>query len=257
MTPSEKQNKQEKLKGVFELLLETLKIYYKNFGLYLGYSAWLFIPLVLTVFSVVTFSKETVQLLDLVFNLFIYSLMLVWIIVTFTIITPLIKEGRAIKTREISSEAWASIIPYSLISLLVLVIEFSGFLLLIIPGIVFVTWYYFAGIITVTEKIHVTLALKQSRALSKDRFFSVFWRIAGGNLFLFCLSGLVLSFIIYLNISTTKIDLLTYITAPPSILDSAIYRVSEAFLLPIIAIYQVLLYLELKKTASPAKVAIS
>lgn len=257
MTPSEKQDNHKKLQGVFKLLQETFRLYYNNFGLYLGYSAWLFIPLVLTVFSLVTFSKETTQFLDLVFNLFIYSLMLVWITVTFVIITPLIKDERAVKTREVSSEAWALIIPYSLISLLVLIIVIGGFFLLILPGIVFITWYYFAAIITVTEKVHVISALKQSRSLSKNRFFSVLWRIALGNLLLFFMFGLIVLLTVYLNISLTHTDFLTYLSSPPSILDSAIYRVSEAFLLPFIAIYQVLLYLELKKTASPAKVAVS
>lgn len=66
--------------------------------------------------------------------------------------------------------AWA-------IFLLGLIIMF-GFVLLIIPGIIFAVWYMFTYIVLVNEGLSAGESLKRSKALVKERFWPVFLRMA-------------------------------------------------------------------------------
>lgn len=51
-----------------------------------------------------------------------------------------------------------------------------GLLLFIIPGLIFLVWFSFAGIIAVVEGKGLS-ALKESKALVVDRFWPVAWRL--------------------------------------------------------------------------------
>lgn len=68
-------------------------------------------------------------------------------------------------------------------SLLAGLIILLGFVLLIVPGIIFTVWYSFASWVVIAEGISGSAALKQSKNYVKDRWWSVAWRLLGIVLF--------------------------------------------------------------------------
>ena len=100
----------------------------------------------------------------------------------------------AIKERGITKDArgllvfsWNKIIPSSWITFLVAIILIAGFILLVIPGIIFSIWFSLALYVFVFEDIKGMPALYRSKELVKGYFWSMF-----GRLFLFgIITGLV------------------------------------------------------------------
>lgn len=68
------------------------------------------------------------------------------------------------------------------ISVLSGLIIMAGFILLIIPGIIFALWYAFATYILVDEKLTGTAALKRSKQYAQGQLGGIFWRflVVGG-----------------------------------------------------------------------------
>lgn len=62
--------------------------------------------------------------------------------------------------------------------LIVSVVVAVGFILIIIPGIIFATWYAFTAIVLMTESLSAGDAMKRSKALVKGRWWPVFSKIA-------------------------------------------------------------------------------
>lgn len=83
-------------------------------------------------------------------------------------------------------------LPLLLTLSLLALVTFLGYLLLIIPGIIFSVWFTFVIVIMINENVWGLAALKSSRNLVKGRF----WKVAGYSAF--CL---VLTFIYSLAVS--------------------------------------------------------
>ena len=83
--------------------------------------------------------------------------------------------------------SWAGMASYSWVLFLVGIITVLGFVLLIIPGIIFYVWYSVATYVFVFEDVKGMSALKKSKELVKGYWWPVF-----GRLFVFaCVMGLI------------------------------------------------------------------
>jgi hypothetical protein len=83
--------------------------------------------------------------------------------------------------------AWKNLWKFSILAILIFLATFGGFLLLIIPGIIFGIWFSFANFVFVDKGLEVKASMGKSRELVKGRFWAVF-----GRLFIFGLfSGIV------------------------------------------------------------------
>jgi hypothetical protein len=83
--------------------------------------------------------------------------------------------------------AWKNLWGFFLLSALLLIIILGGSVLLIIPGLIFSTWFSFANFVFVDQGLGVKASLGKSRELVKGRFWAVF-----GRIFVFgFLSGLI------------------------------------------------------------------
>lgn len=71
---------------------------------------------------------------------------------------------------------WHKILSYLGISILTGFITFLGFLLLIVPGIIFAVWFSLAAFVLVAEDLRGMKALKRSREYVKGHLAKVFWR---------------------------------------------------------------------------------
>jgi hypothetical protein len=141
-------------------------------------------------------------------------------------------HGEKIDIKESFKRSRAYISPYFNASLAAGLITALGFILLIIPGIIFLVWYAFAGLITITENLSYGKALKQSKALVKGRWWAVFGRIFFGGLI-----GIIISLVANSAGNILGKDGGTWTSTVVSL-----------FVSPLLVAYNVQLYLNLKKT---------
>lgn len=91
-----------------------------------------------------------------------------------------VKEKFDIK--ETFSKALAIAPRFFVVSILIGIVVGFGFILLIIPGIIFGTWFSFSLFILINENTGILESMRKSKALVKGNFWKVF-----GRLFLFML----------------------------------------------------------------------
>lgn len=80
--------------------------------------------------------------------------------------------------------------PYFLLTIVVAIITGLGFVLLIVPGVLFLTWFSFARFILVEKGSKIKESLVTSRNLVKGKFWKIF-----GRLIVFGVFELVVEFI--------------------------------------------------------------
>jgi ABC-type Fe3+ transport system permease subunit len=103
------------------------------------------------------------------------------------------------KTKDVSSllsESLPKLLPVLLASILAALIVAGGFLLLIVPGIIFGIWYTFIVPVVLFEKKTGMDALKQSREYARGRWWAIF-----GRFILLCLVMLVAVIVVSIVVS--------------------------------------------------------
>lgn len=88
-----------------------------------------------------------------------------------------ISLGGQAKTRELIKSSWPLVGRFILLGLLLGLIVLVGFILLIIPGLMFSVWFMFASLILVVENIGGMSALKRSRIYVKGKFWGIVGRV--------------------------------------------------------------------------------
>lgn len=245
MTASTKTNQAPK--GVAILLFASLRVYLRHWSVYLGYTAWLLIPLVVTVLAYSAFSAETVQMVDFL-CLSAYLVLFFWVAVIIIIITPVLQAGKKFSPRRTSAEAWQQLIPYLLTYLIVSALIFTGTIAFVIPGVIFFVWFELALIAVVLERTPILSSLALSRELSRGRFWRVGWRLLIGAIILLLGYVLLYGAALWIGAAWHEVALEEYLLMPPSLIEEITYRLIDIAYFPLFVIYQVLLYLELKKT---------
>jgi len=71
---------------------------------------------------------------------------------------------------------WHKILSYWWVSLLAGFITLGGFLLLIVPGVIFAVWFSLAAFVLIAEDLRGMNALLKSKEYVKGKWGSVFWR---------------------------------------------------------------------------------
>ncbi len=247
MTVSEKISEPKILPGVASLLAQSWKIFKQEPYTFLGFSGWLLVPVVLNLLAGLALPTQFDALSDMMFSMVAYSILSIWAIVAMIITTRQIVTGKKNDSLVISKLAWQVLIPYLLASILTSFLNLVGFMLLVVPGIIFWIWYAFAPTIILIEGGGFMAAFHQSKALVRGRFWPMLWRQFGGNAYIFlaylfltlCLTGL------YLGLSGIGIE--AYVNAPVTIVDQVISAALDVALLPLFVIYSTVLYLEAKK----------
>lgn len=92
---------------------------------------------------------------------------------------------KADKTKKLEASEWKKIWkkiysqakPIILLNIAITAIIFGGYLLLLIPGLIFAVWYLFSVIILLAENKKGREALRASKRLVRGYFWPVVWRI--------------------------------------------------------------------------------
>ena len=178
-----------------ETLLPIIDLFKKSFDLYikkvwtlarivlfgfLGLLILLPFGLVAFIISYAPFSAGNFSI-----NLILIDILLALIGVFFTIFFGLwtqVATFCAVKENEINFKkalalAWPKMGSFFWISLLTALAIFAGFILLVIPGIIFAVWFCFSIFVFVAEDLRGTAALKKSKQLVRGYFWPVFGRM--------------------------------------------------------------------------------
>lgn len=105
-------------------------------------------------------------------------------------------EGIGIK--ESYRRGWHKIASYLWISILAAFITLGGFLLLIVPGIIFAIWFSLAMFVLVSEDLKGMNALLRSKEYVKGHWGGVWWRlifISGLNIVIYIIPAIILGLI--------------------------------------------------------------
>lgn len=106
--------------------------------------------------------------------------------------------GPSIPVREVFSFAWKRLWAFSLLGILVSLIIGLGFVMLIVPGILFLVWFNFSAFELITRGKGIKESLGGSKKLVSGRFWKVLGRLLVFGLFS-ALAGLLLSAVPYLG----------------------------------------------------------
>ncbi len=121
------------------------------------------------------------------------------------------------------AKGWHKIISFLWISILTSLVTMAGFLLLVVPGIIFAVWFSLAPYVLVSEGLKGKKALSRSRQLVKGNWGKVFWR-------LFIITAISLIISISLSFITNVANLII-----------------PLFLTPFVIVYTYLLYENIKR----------
>ena len=198
--PKDRQLNKPRLKGINDLLKDSFRFYKEHF-------------LRLTVISLVTFGVASLitsfiipeglesEILRSTPYPFL-ALPGVWFSLVFSFTSLLSIYGSAVLTvsikeaaeekglKDFFQEAWSKYLPFLITSLLAALVINLGFLLLIIPGIIFMVWFAFLSYIIVCEGIYYIAAFKRSKELVRGYW----WQVFSKNLFLILLAFPIVSF---------------------------------------------------------------
>ena len=112
--------------------------------------------------------------------LFLVGAVLATIIMSLTQVASLyaLKERESkIGIKQSLNLGWPKIWSFLWISLLVMLACLGGMILLVIPGIIFMVWFYFSLYVFVCEDLKGSSALKRSKELVKGYWWPIFGRI--------------------------------------------------------------------------------
>jgi competence protein ComGC len=234
------------LPGVLEILGQAWSIYKQRIGVFLGVTL---IPiLVILTASVILVgggflsmnllsSKFAASGLILVILLIVLLFILASVIQTWGQIALIyaIKDSQEkIGVIESYRRGWHKILSYWWVLFLTGLITTGGFILLIVPGIIFSVWFSLAIFILISENLKGMNALLKSREYVKGKWGSVFWRLffMGALTLIISLPLLALGFVFTL----LKIPFASEITG----------FVIGLFLTPLMMTYYFLVYNNLK-----------
>jgi hypothetical protein len=224
-----------KLPGVFELLGQAWKVFKAKWG---KIFVLLLIPILLMVFQMLMYSIDppiiTSSASKIVVGVVFQLLILIVGSLNGAAIFYIIKKRiENVGIKEAYSYAWKNILSYIWIGILYSLVTYSGMILLLIPGLIFIFWFIFSPMVFVDEGAKGRNALLKSREYGRGVCGAVFWKFFALGLLLFLVTfALVIIGMIMAIISQWIL-----------IVASIIFLILFVFIVgPVITIYTWLLY---------------
>ncbi|MBI5794293.1 hypothetical protein HZA87_04425 [Candidatus Uhrbacteria bacterium] len=230
----------------FELLHESWSLYRKHLWSLVGYSAWMLLPvgaLFLLTFAPDHWLVFAVAMLCTLSEIFLA----LWMTIAITHSVNRLSQKQEVNHIAISHDALIRLPTLLKTAVLQGLVVIGGLLLFIVPGVIFAFWYAFAQLSTILDGKRPVEALTASKELVKGRFWTVAWRLIAGPIFLALVYSTVIGLVFMLVASLTGVDRETLVGAQPPDWVTLIDAVGQVFLIPLLLVYSVLLYQDLKK----------
>lgn len=218
----------EKLISIVDLFKNSFEIYKNNFWTFVKLAVinfllfLIFLPLGAGFF----FAKENFYWWAILLILSMVACLIavvVGLLVQISFILVVKEKNTTITTKQYLKKSWSMIGSYVWISFLVGLAVLAGFILLIIPGIIFAIWFVFSRYIFIVEGKKGRQAMAESKRLAKGYWWAIFGR--------FFVIGIFAGVISYIPLLGSLVNLF--------------------FTMPFVVIYSYLLYEDLKKIKNP------
>lgn len=248
------------LTPVSELIKTSFTLYRDNAKLFLQYVALIYLPtifisLVTNTLAIIGQGKQGLELFLLLGGLgfLIASIVSLWISIAFIRVIAARAEGQSPGTvSEEAQTAKALLLPAIIASILAGLAAFGGFLLFIIPGVIFFVWFAFSLYAVALDQKKNTNALRQSRELVRGHWWDVAVRLLAFGL-IYAAGVLAIQWLLIrpldMAFPATTVTLASIFF---NLLGSLIGFVYIALFLPFLTAGQTLLYLDLKRIATTA-----
>jgi len=224
-----------------DLFRDSWKLYKKNFWLFTGYAAWLLLPL--AVFLILSNAPKHWAIAIIIILASLGELFIgIWILATVILTTIQLSENKQVDDVKTSKKALASMKNLLSTSVLQLLVILGGLILFIIPGLIFSIWYGFSQATAVLTGKRPVEALAHSKSLVKGRFFPVAWRMLSIPILLALGYSIIVGGLISTIASMLGQDPFTLVTGELPMWAEALETAGEIILIPLILIYQTLLY---------------
>jgi len=233
-------------KGVGQYMSEAWQIYRENFTLLIGYVAWLLIPFAIMVLMDIFYSDALVgPYVGVNFIATLVTVILsIWVSVVLMRLTKDLLEKRKPETNKISQTSWALIWPVFWMGIVVGLIQVGGFILLIIPGIIFAVWFALTQYAIIFDAKRGWAAAAFSHDLVRGRFWSALWRIIVGP----ALIGLVVYIVIGALIAIVALLTGSFDSQGPVIWIEIISTIAAYATIPFFVAYTTNAYLDFRAT---------
>ena len=247
------ETKKEKpaLKGALVILSESWWIYKERFNDLLGYSAWMLLPYL--GIAAMYFLLSVDQLLSWTYLPIYIILIIIQIAVALwatnaliLFINELLNGNKEPESDKITEKAWQLIMPLVIVGLLQTIVILGGFLLLIIPGIIFSVWYVFAQISVVLDNKRGMASLSFSKSLVNGRFWQILHRIAVGPIIIVAVYLTVISIIFAIGYALGAETPTEEMVMVPAWMD-VVENIADVLFLPMFMAYWTILYRNVKK----------
>jgi ABC-type spermidine/putrescine transport system permease subunit I len=219
------------LPEIGSLLKRSWQIYKERFWVFFGIIILLLVSRFFIFLPLIALKKNLVLGISL-FIIFFLCLAVIYLWSQVSLIYVIKDREERIGIRESFKRGWSKIISFFWISILTSLITAGGFLLFIIPGIIFAIWFVLAPFVLVAEDLKGMNVLLRSKQWVSGNWWKVFWRMIGISAILFLISfSLSFPFSIFLGKNLSDI------------IDSLI----SVFFLPFFVTYSFLIYENLKR----------
>jgi hypothetical protein len=224
------------------LLLQSYRLYREQGAFYVGYAAWLLLPVVaLLALSFFPFEENIAFILALLLSV-AEGLLSLYITIFLFLVTDKRLGHIEESHQELLLRSRTLLKPVILVALLQAVIVLGGLILFLIPGLIFLVWFSFAQSAVILDRQRGFNALAFSRAAVRGRFWHAVWFVLAGPLFLFCGYALLSSLVISLVALFTQTDPSVWTQTPIHLWIEALDAIAQTFLYPLLLIYFVLVY---------------
>ncbi|MEK9152058.1 MAG: hypothetical protein AAB692_01700 [Patescibacteria group bacterium] len=247
--------------SVGDIIVRSLEVYKKNFRIFGDFAVW-FGVLGLVQWAFAIFTESLVP--DRVAAALISRLISIPIgLVLLALLASMIDvTAQAIQKKSISLDGMIvggihKLLPFLWVMALTTAAVFGGLLLLVIPALIFFVWYRFAAYFTVIDDVRGWKALKASKKIVADRFWSVVLRLALPWLFFYVLFTFAIG-VLYLLLGAGLGDVGLFfgnagnrlsISAPQSLILMVVPQAISGLMLPLFIAADLHLWFDLKRTA--------
>jgi len=237
---------------VLPLLTSSWQFYRSNFATLIGYAAWILLPyLALVIFYLLV--PEVDQIFGPWLPLFsviliVQGIITVWAGNAIMITVNEMLAGKKLISEEINKRSWQVILPMLWVALIGTLAVLGGFLLLIIPGIIFSIWFVFGQTAVVLDNKRGLDAMSYSRSLVSGRFWSVIRRVVLGPFIMVFFYLIIISLLIGLGMIVTGMDPAVVDKTLIPIWPDIVENVVNVFFIPLYIVYWTILYRNVKQT---------
>ncbi len=165
-----------------EIIKKSWQIYKENFKDLLQVLLWVLLPTILLSLLLI---RSLGPWSDILYALLTILLLVlgIWINIVFIKLIFKIYNNEKYDLGLIYKESWSKFWNYIAVSAILLWVLAGGYLLFIIPGIIFTVWYSFAAFIVLLDGKKGLTSLVESKKMVMGRFWEILWRWLAPGIF--------------------------------------------------------------------------